>query len=178
MTTRGYLVAGIFCIFLCLYPAGTAWAHVLQTDGDIGAVLHIKPDDNPTSGTPVDYELSFTDTTGRFRLAECHCTVTILQQDRPIANLTLAASTSQLSDNTVTFPVPGVYTLEVSGSPLRAGIFQAFTLRYNIRVTGGGATTQPMPFLLMVGIALSIGLILLAAYRMEYARQKPPMKEK
>ncbi|MEJ0073385.1 MAG: hypothetical protein WDN27_04895 [Candidatus Saccharibacteria bacterium] len=49
---------------------GAASAHVLKIDGSIGGVLHINPDDNPTTGNPTDYILSFDDDSGKFNLAK------------------------------------------------------------------------------------------------------------
>jgi hypothetical protein len=154
---------------LLILPAGIASAHVLKVDGDIGAVLHINPDDNPTSGTPIKYVLSFDDTTGRFSLPRCTCTATITGAGTTVIAQPLVVTTAQVSEDTVTFPKPDVYMLTVNGKPKTIGAFQSFALSYLVRVTSGNTAAQPFPLLLGVGITLSIGLILLAAYVSEYS---------
>lgn len=159
-----------FLLFIVLLglPAlftGTAEAHVLKTDGDIGAVLHINPDDNPTSGTPVSYILSFTDTSGRMTLPNCACGATVLENGKQIAQEPLSDTSAMQSNDTLTFPKAGVYVLQVSGAPKEADAFQPFVLRYTVRVTSGQPTAQPFPVLLWVGIATTMALLLLVAYK-------------
>lgn len=157
------LILSIICL-----PAVVS-AHVLKIDGDIGAVLHINPDDNPVSGQPTDYVLYFEDYTGRFDLSACRCRVSVGKDGRTLASRPLSGASGLTSDNKFTFPGPGAYDLRISGQPERAGSFQPFALDYTVRVTGGGHSTQPFPVLLGIGMALGIALILLAAYAMEYA---------
>lgn len=154
----------------CLFAASTSVsAHELEADGTIGAVLHVDPDDNPTSGIPVTYLLAFKDTTHRFTLPGCDCMLRISEDDRLLFTHALVIKYPLDSENVFTFPRPGVYVLTVSGAPKQAGAFQPFTLHYTLRVTGGMATqTQPFPLLLWVGAGMLIGIILLAAYKAEH----------
>jgi hypothetical protein len=162
------MVALALILSVIALPAAVS-AHVLKIDGDIGAVLHINPDDNPVSGRPTDYILYFEDYTGRFDLSVCRCQVSVVKDGRTLATSSLAKAAGLTSENKFTFPQPGVYDLKVSGQPERTGAFQPFALDYPVRVTGGQADTQPFPVLLGIGMGLSIALILLAAYAMEYA---------
>jgi hypothetical protein len=141
---------------------------VLKTDGHIGAVLHINPDDNPTAGSPTDYVLSFSDDTGRFSLPKCDCSVSIIKGGKTIAAGPLTASGSELSEDRYTFSTPAVYTMHLDGKPKTPGAFQPFTLNYEIRVTGNQTAVQPMPVLLWVGMGMTVGLILLASYVFNY----------
>jgi len=160
-----YMLLSIAAAAIFLLAGGTAEAHVLQTDGDIGAVLHINPDDNPVSGTPISYVLSFADTTGRMTLPKCACGITILENGHQVARKPLVATAAMQSDDTFTFPKPDVYILKISGAPKTPGAFQPFTLSYTVRVSGGQAVMQPFPALLWVGIGATMGLLLLVGYK-------------
>lgn len=157
-------------IFAGGIPVSTASAHVLKTDGDIGAVLHINPDDNPISGQSTDYVLSFRGTNGRFNLSGCRCEVVFSKDGKTTATRPLTMETEQISNDHYTFPAPGVYRMRIVGSPLHTGDFQSFTLDYTIRVSGGNTTTaHDFPPLLWLGIGLAMGLVLLSTVPAMYA---------
>lgn len=158
----------VLAMLACFGIPAIASAHVLKVDGDIGAVLHINPDDNPTTGKSTDYVLSFDDDTGKFSLPKCDCSVAIIEHGKTVATKSLVAGGNGLSENHYTFLKPDVYIMQVTGTPKSPGTFQPFTLSYEVRVTSGQAGTQPMPVLLWVGMAMGIGLILLAAYATNY----------
>jgi hypothetical protein len=163
------LFGGVLVALVAVFVLpGGASAHVLKVDGDIGAVLHINPDDNPTTDKPTDYTLSFDDDSGRFSLPKCNCRVSIIKNGQTIAAQLLAATSSQVSENRYTFSTPAVYTMRFTGTPKTPGAFQPFTLDYDVRVTSGQLNAQPMPVLLWVGMGMGIGLILLGAYAMDY----------
>ena len=147
---------------------GIASAHVLKIDGTIGAVLLINPDDNPVSGDMTDYVLSFHDYQGHFSLPRCNCAVTVILQGKTIATEPLAVSSTEVSENHYRFGRPGVYTMRFTGQPKTPGAFQPFMLNYEVRVGGDRSQAQPFPILLWAGMAMGIGLILLAAYAMNY----------
>lgn len=155
-------------LLLAVGVPATASAHVLKVDGDIGAVLHINPDDNPTTGSPTDYIMSFSDDTGRFSLPKCNCSVSFIANGKTLATNPLVVSSNEVSENHYTFPAPAVYDMRFTGTPKASGAFQPFTLDYEVRVTDGQANTQPMPVTLWVGMGMAIGLILLAAFAMDY----------
>ncbi|MEJ0073540.1 MAG: hypothetical protein WDN27_05725 [Candidatus Saccharibacteria bacterium] len=166
---RRFLQVSLLTVLLLPLCASIASAHVLQSDGDIGAVLHIEPDDNPVSNQTTTYVLSFEDDTGHFSLTHCTCTATVLAGMSVISSkpLVMVITDPLESQDTFTFPKAAAYTLRISGKPGPAGSFQPFTLNYTVRVTGGAATTQPFPPLLWAGLGLGIALILLAAYAVE-----------
>jgi hypothetical protein len=165
------LAMPIICIVFAI-PA-VASAHVLKVDGSIGAVLHINPDDNPTTGNSTDYVLSFSDDSGKFNLTNCNCTIAVMQNSQPVASEQLSTSKNNVSENHYTFAKPGVYTLRVAGTPKTPGAFQPFILAYEVRVTSGQTNAQPMPAALWVGMGMATALILLAAYASEYSTAKP-----
>jgi hypothetical protein len=144
-------------------------AHVLKTDGDIGAIMHINPDDNPLSGTPTTYSIAFKDTTNRFSLSNCGCNVSFTEDNKIIYTEPLTQIDELDSANYFTFPKADVYTMTVTGKPKMANAFQPFILSYLIRVQSdqSSATAQPFPLTLGIGIALGIGLMLLAMTRLD-----------
>lgn len=165
---RLFAGAALVALLSVLAPAGAVSAHVLKVDGDIGAVLHINPDDAPTTGTPTDYIMSFDDNTGRFSLPACDCTVSIIANGKALAHKPLAVSSNLVSENHYAFVKPGVYTMRFTGTPNRSGAFQPFTLNYEVRVAGGRTAVQPFPALLWIGTAGAMALVLLAAYARDY----------
>jgi len=126
------LVAGL-TIFV---PAVSA--HVLKTDGSIGAVMHIDPDDDPIAGQPATFFFELKDKQNQFKAADCNCTVTITQNDKQLYSAALFQSGSASDINTpvfsYTFPEKSIYTVILKGVPATAGEFQSFTLTYDVRV--------------------------------------------
>jgi hypothetical protein len=160
------LTLTMVCLF---FVVPSASAHVLKTDGNIGAILHINPDDNPVSGIPTDYILYFDDITNRFALTHCDCRIIIQENGQTIATQALTVTTPLESDDTYTFPGPNVYTLVVSGQPKAGYQFQPFVLNYLVRVEGSGQGTQPFPMSLWVGLGMMIVLIIIGVYKSEYS---------
>ena len=165
------------CTFLC---TGIASAHVLKIDGHISVLLHVNPDDDPVAGQQTTYFLYFHDDTGKFALSKCTCTVTVQSQGQTIASQSVDAIDASDTENSYTFPDPAVYTMRVDGKPKQADAFQPFNVLFTVRATGGPATAQPFPWLLGVGLAGLVCLLLLGAYASEYggAKQQNKKKEK
>jgi hypothetical protein len=162
-------------LLLTLAVPAIATAHVLKADGHIGAVLHINPDDYPTTGNNTDYILSFVDDTGRFSLPNCNCNVSVIENGKTIATKALVVSGDGISENHYIFVKPDVYDMRFIGIPKTPNAFQPFTLDYEVRV--GQVNNQPMPFLLWVGMGMGIGLVLLAAFALDYDTNEPINKD-
>ena len=171
MIRRIVMVVGLGILLGGCLP-GTASAHVLKNDGDIGAVMHVEPDDNPLAGVPVTYQLVFNDTSHRFSLSTCDCTATIQTIGGVVKTEAINTKHELDSKSTVTFPEPDVYTLRVRGEPKVAGAFQPFTLNYTIRVNPGGVQFQEVPPLLWAGLGSAVMLAILAAYKEEHDNSK------
>ena len=157
----------VFLLVITIQPVA---AHVLKTDGTIGAILHILPDDNPRSGVSTTYELAFKDTSNQFSLANCNCNVEILTDGKTIDTQALGTQYALISKNTYTFPKPNVYTLKVTGKPKEPNTFEPFTLSYNVRVEAGkDSSTESFPLTLAIGMALMMCLILIIGLWFGYA---------
>jgi hypothetical protein len=167
MIKRVTIACAVILLTLFGFLPELASAHVLKTDGTIGAVLHILPDDNPESGKATTYELEFSDTLGQFTISKCLCNAALTIGTKVVSGTTLHESGPLSSVNNIAFPTANVYTLRVTGTPKKAGEFEPFELDYIVRVEAGtGATMNgSFPPLLAVGFAMLIGLVLLGAYK-------------
>lgn len=147
-----------------------ASAHVLITDHNMGALIHIDPDDDPIANAPSSIFIDFEDKAHTFQLQHCTCTATIVRDGKTVYSQPLVAdSTDETSNSTYfsfTFPQKAIYTLKITGQPLDAS-FQPFKITYDIRVAreakGQPAQTQNslMTYLPEIVIAAAIFLFLL-----------------
>ncbi|MBI3485917.1 hypothetical protein HY025_03125 [Candidatus Daviesbacteria bacterium] len=111
-------------------------AHVLKTDGEIGAVFHTDPDDDPIANQQTGLFFDFKDKENRFSLAICDCNIIISENGKEIFSQKLQPD---LSDNLSAnfffkFPEKNVYQIKVTGKPNAQTDFQPFSLSYDIRV--------------------------------------------
>jgi hypothetical protein len=135
---------------------------VLKIDGTISAILHVDPNDEPVSGVPTTYILFMDDSTGRFSLPQCNCTVSVKENGQTIAVSSLLDGSDGIIGGDVTFPRPDVYELTFNGTPTTADAFQPFTLDYLERVTQGPtntASSSPAIWLGICGVVAVISLI-------------------
>ncbi len=103
-------------------------AHILQTDKNIGAVLHIDPDDDPIVGEQSSFFFSIKDKQNKFSFANCSCTVTVKETGKIINQTTISDQTFLY-----TFPKKDVFQVILTGQPTNNS-FQPFSLTYDIRV--------------------------------------------
>ena len=168
---------GCFCagFFIALSPKDAA-AHFLLTDGSIGAVLHMDPDDDPIAGQPAVFHYEIKDKQGKFTPQGCTCTFSISENGASIFSQDLYLNTPQNSLDvplvTYTFPKLDVYQIILTGTPKPGADFQPFTLTYNARISrqaatgsaGAAAGTQPENhtahiILISAGVIIIIGII-------------------
>ena len=156
---RLYGLVFLSLVLLDLFWPLPASAHALRTDGQIAGVLHTEPDDQPLSNTPTVYVLYISDSSGRFSLAKCRCTLTITRNGHTIATQPLRLGTQQTPGGSFTFPTPGAYQLIFNGTPLAAHAFQPFTLDYPEQVGQGPKDASALSKL---WLGLGTGLIVVA----------------
>lgn len=112
-----------------------AAAHVLLTDGNIGLIFHVDPNDDPIAGSKSTFYMDFKDKTSRFSLQKCTCTVAITKDNKPVFQATLASTKSALSYALqYEFPDKGIFHITIKGQPKQAGAFDGFTLETDTRV--------------------------------------------
>lgn len=121
-----------------LFSPGQIFAHTLTTDGTIGAVQHIDPEDDPVAGEPAFFFFEIKDRDNKFAPRECTCIVTIEKAGVIISTQNLFADTTSPSlENasfSFTFPERDVYKVILKGTPAASGKFQEFTISTDIRV--------------------------------------------
>ncbi|HVZ58927.1 MAG TPA: hypothetical protein VG935_04215 [Patescibacteria group bacterium] len=171
-------------LFLGASVLNQALAHVLITDGTIGAVIHIDPEDDPIVGQVASFFFDFKDKTGRFDPKICNCTFKILEAGKEIYSQDLFQNSSQpsLSNASVfyTFPRRDVYTVEVIGHPQTPHAFQDFTLKDDIRVSRTASIPSPAQSsnwlknnLFYLGILLALVIIIIGGMiRSRFATKK------
>ncbi len=108
-------------------------AHVLETAGSIGAVLHIDPDDDPVAGEKSGIYFEIKDKTNRFKAQDCNCRLIIDRAGQTIYDQPFTKS----EGGEFTFPARDVYTVKAVGAPKITGAFDSFELSYDIRVQRG-----------------------------------------
>lgn len=130
---------------------GRAIAHQVELAEDVGATLHIEPNDTPRAGEQVLAWFALVKKGGEtIPLADCDCEITVYARaDRtnPIATPAIVPVNSEGYQNipgaTFTFPEVGAYTLTISGQPNEGASFQPFELAFDVTVaTEASATSQ------------------------------------
>jgi hypothetical protein len=132
--------------------APVASAHLVATDGTMGAILHINPEDYPVTNIPqqlVFYYSSLSD----FKPMNCTCTLTISQAGTQISQQVLAPRYTKSALADVTFKYPAVYQIKLSGAPINGATFTPFNLDYSVAVhtsvpgemAGGPNWNKPVP---------------------------------
>jgi len=138
----------LLCAALCLVAAaGGAFAHDLKATRQVGALMHIQPDDSPQAGAATVAWFGLVRRGGTpVRLAECDCRLAIYTGSRAAgqALLTPALREGQVEGEIgnrnrlladVTFPKVGAYTLVLSGQPKSGARFQPFRFQWTVRAT-------------------------------------------
>jgi hypothetical protein len=132
----------LILLFLLLLPNSTAYAHKVQTTTDVGATLHLEPNDNPRAGEATKTWFALTRRGGKvIPLTECNCQLAVYAEPslQPVA----AEKYKGIPGSEITFPRPGAYLLQLSGKPKKAGSFQPFELKFSVTVATGSVKTEP-----------------------------------
>lgn len=168
------LIPILFLAIALFTFAQPAHAHFLATDGSIGAVLHVDPNDEPIAGSQASFFFEFKDKENKFKPENCDCTFEIDQNGKNIYSQPLFQNNSNpsLSNASVfyTFPQKDVYQIKVVGKPLTPHTFQQFTLTWDFRVdqqAGGQAVlgtqtnffAEHVTYLVLIGVLL-IGFLI------------------
>lgn len=181
-----YFIIGFIAMEFFLLPP-SVYAHFPATDKTITVILHVDPDDSPTPGQQAFLYFDFGDTTNRFKLENCLCTVLVSEENKIIYQQSLVEKTSKTpsiwgASLPFVFPRRDVYKISLSGKPSIQNAFQPFSLSWNFRVDQyplvGGPTfrlSQPLqkqsdPTFIyfasgFLGIILIIGVSLFLAIR-------------
>jgi hypothetical protein len=144
------------------------FAHILASDKNIGAVLHVNPNDDPIAGSQTSFFFEFKDKENKFRPDNCDCTFSIIENEREIYAQPLFQDNTDpsLSNASVsyTFPQKDVYRVKVIGKPLSENDFQPFTLTWDFRVDKqvnqtsqtNNTSTKLLNYIIVLGLVIII----------------------
>ncbi|MBD2136565.1 hypothetical protein H6F32_02945 [Anabaena sp. FACHB-1237] len=121
--------------------------HTIKIDKNVGATLHIEPNDTPTAGEVSQVWLALTRQGGKvIPLEDCNCQLSIYNephnnQKTPLLQPTLKPIQAERYEGIpgadVTFPKPGNYLLQLTGKPIKSGDFEYFNLHFSVTVATG-----------------------------------------
>ena len=151
-----------------LWEAGEAEAHMFESSGGIGVVLHVSPDDDPIAGETSQVRLAFSDTSDLFDLKDCECVVVISAAGEEIFRYQIMTGNSDSIIREVSFevvfPEKNVYSIQISGKPQGGAGFEAFELGYDLRVSRenekGGMSEEVAVSQRMIDWLLENGLLI------------------
>ena len=137
-------ITGLGWLVAALLVAMPIYAHEVEISGEVGATLHIEPDDKPRAGEPTQVWFALTAKGGRvIPLSECNCNLKVYSEPSkqgatPLLEPPLKEKAVELYQNIpsaeVSFPKIGAYKLELSGSPKPNAKFSRFNLSYKVVV--------------------------------------------
>ena len=124
-----------------------ASAHKIETAEDVGATMHIEPEDTPRAGEAAQTWFALTRKGGKIiPLQECDCQLAVYSEPRtaeakPLAQPSLQPISAEryqgIPGAEITFPKPGAYQLELSGKPVNDANFKPFELKFDVTVAAG-----------------------------------------
>ncbi len=139
--------------FYSLLSIPPASAHKVKITEDVGATLHIEPNDNPRAGEPAQAWFALTRKGGKaIPLAECNCQLSVFSEPRkpdesallkPSLKSIVAERYQGIPGANITFPKPGAYELQLIGKPVNSEGFKPFEFKFEVTVAAG--TSQPTP---------------------------------
>ncbi|NJR75616.1 MAG: hypothetical protein HC773_22350 [Scytonema sp. CRU_2_7] len=139
-------------LVLFITTAYPAIAHKVVTAADVGATLHIEPNDNPRAGESAKTWFALTRKGGKIiPLAKCNCQLVVYAEphspgEPPLIEPPLQPVSAEryqgVPGTAITFPRPGAYQLQLSGKPKNGGSFQPFELKFAVTVAAGSAVNN------------------------------------
>ncbi|MCX7595382.1 MAG: hypothetical protein N2235_16810 [Fischerella sp.] len=147
---RYVLIIILSVFFITFHP--TVFAHQVKTTAEVGAILHIEPNDTPRSGEPTTVWFALTRKGGKvIPLAECNCQLAVYAEpyasgEPPLLEPTLEPVSAEryqgIPGSKITFPRPGSYQLHLRGEPSARANFKPFNLKFNVTVAAGKSVPE------------------------------------
>ena len=134
-----YLVAAtLVCLIPALGLSRSAAAHFPATSGNIESEMHMEPDDSIIAGRSETIYFILSDTSGRFKMANCVCDLTISQGDQAVyhASVLPAKLPSVYSSAGIPFNFSGGnYHFNLAAQPKIKEQFNPFQLNWSLNST-------------------------------------------
>jgi len=118
---------GVFLAVNIFFLPNFASAHFFETDGGVGGVLHVDPNDAPIAGDNAAIFVAIQDAQKKFSQAGCDCVLSISQNDKEIFSQQVPPS----GTTDYIFKGKGVYTIALKGAPKKGYSFQNFSLSFD-----------------------------------------------
>jgi hypothetical protein len=140
------------CLVISIMNIHPASAHKVEIGADVGATLHIEPNDNPRAGEPTQAWFALTRKGGKvIPLKQCKCRLAIYAEPHspkepallePSLTPVTAERYQGIPGADIIFPKPGAYQLQLSGSPANGASFKPFKFKFEVTVASG-TTANP-----------------------------------
>lgn len=141
-----FFLSSLVVLITNSYPAS---AHETKIAADVGATLHVEPNDNPRAGEPTQAWFALTRKGGKaIPLTQCNCRLVVYAQPHtagepallePSLKSVAAERYQGIPGADITFPKPGIYQLELSGKPVTQANFKPFKFKFEVTVVAGSA---------------------------------------
>ncbi|MBH8562271.1 hypothetical protein I8748_08790 [Nostoc sp. CENA67] len=130
-----------------IYPTS---AHEIKVAADVGATLHMEPNDNPRAGESTQAWFALTRKGGKqIPLSQCDCQLFVYAEPHtpkepallePSLKPVVAERYQGIPGADIIFPKPGIYQLQLSGKPATGANFKPFTFKFEVVVAAGAAS--------------------------------------
>ncbi len=135
----------VWVVLLATLVTTPATAHKIEIQKDVGATIHIEPNDAPRAGESALTWFALTQKGGKIiPLNECNCKLSVYSQtsaEKPFQQPQLKAVSQEryqgIPGAEITFPVAGAYQLQLQGNPTNGANFSPFELKFDVNVTPG-----------------------------------------
>ncbi|MBE9210774.1 hypothetical protein IQ244_30590 [Nostoc sp. LEGE 06077] len=137
----------LFCLAIAITTIHPVLAHKVQVAADVGATLHLEPNDNPRAGESTQAWFALTRKGGQtIPLAQCNCQLAVYAEPHTPSEPALLEPSLQpvaaerfqgIPGAEITFPKPGIYQLQLSGKPAKGASFKPFNLKFEVTVAAG-----------------------------------------
>ncbi|MDH6084365.1 hypothetical protein NWP25_16335 [Chrysosporum ovalisporum Ak1311] len=147
-----YSLLFLSCLIVSITAADSTVAHQVEISQDVGATLHIEPQDNPRAGEQTQAWFALTRKGGKvIPLTQCHCELLIYAEPHTPGEPALLEPSLQpvsaeryqgIPGAEINFPKAGLYQLQLSGKPRNEGSFKPFQFEFEVTVAGGTPRNQ------------------------------------
>jgi hypothetical protein len=125
-----------------------AFAHNVQTSGNVAALFHVAPNHSPKASEPSKVWFALTKQGGEaIALDQCNCQITVYRNQQVVFEPPLSPLNAEryqaLPSAVVLFPKEGIYQVEIKGTPKKEGDFEAFKFSYDVTVQPGKMAQTP-----------------------------------
>lgn len=155
------------CAFLPLSSYIKVFAHELEQDNGISAVLHIPPDDNPVAAKKTQINIAYGDKNKKFSLKKCSCTISVVRNEHVLSSVPARPAlpgSSLDSAVEVVFPSKGQYEIRASGKAIDNS-FAEFQVEFPVKITQSSIDTKAKAaFAIMILAAGTILINIVIAY--------------